>query len=174
MANQTIKIKVRPDESVRFPGLCVHCAQPGATPMTVRKRAGRATRLVDVPLCADCAQELRRKAGEEERLERIGWAAGGLKAVLLFAFTLLLTPDGLALGLRLLIGAMTGLGLGTAVLFTFRRLALKKALPAKKAIRQSAQIDAFSWRPTPFTFANESFYVRFRELNRPLLMEPQE
>lgn len=77
MTNQTIKIKARPDEIIRFPGLCVHCAQPGATPLRLKKRHGRITRLVDVPLCPDCAQELTRKSGEEERLEKMGWAAAG-------------------------------------------------------------------------------------------------
>ena len=45
MTNQTIRIKARPDEIIRFPGLCVHCAQPGATPLRLKKRHGRITRL---------------------------------------------------------------------------------------------------------------------------------
>jgi len=171
MTNQTIKIKARPDEIIRFPGLCVHCARPGATPMRLKKRHGRITRHVDVPLCADCAQDLARKSGEEERLERIGWAAAGGTAVILLVLGLLLTPAGLAFWLRLLLGLVAGLGAGTAVLLYFRRLALQKALPAKLAILQSAQIETFSWRAVTFSFTNEAFYERFRDLNQPLLME---
>ncbi|MBK7915537.1 MAG: hypothetical protein IPJ94_04640 [Chloroflexi bacterium] len=171
MTNQTIKIKARPDEIIRFPGLCVHCAQPGATPLRLKKRHGRITRLVDVPLCPDCAQELTRKSGEEERLEKMGWAAAGITAVILLALGLLLTPAGLAVWLRLLVGLVAGLGGGTAVLLASRRLALQKALPAKLAILQSAQIETFSWRAVTFTFTNETFSERFRALNQPLLME---
>lgn len=171
MTDQTIKIKARPDETIRFPGLCVHCAQPGAAPMRLQKRNGRITRLVDVPLCADCAQELSRKSGEEERLEKMGLAAAGVTAVALLALGLLLTPAGLPFWLRLLMGLLAGLGVGTAVLLYARRLALQKALPAKQAILQSAQIKTFSWRATTFMFTNETFYERFRALNQPLLME---
>ncbi|MCB8982811.1 MAG: hypothetical protein H6659_03210 [Ardenticatenaceae bacterium] len=171
MTNQTIKIKARPDETIRFPGLCVHCGQPGAAPLRLKKRHGRVTRLIDVPLCAECAQQLARKSGEEERLEKIGWAVAGATAVILLALGLLLTPSGLAFWLRLLLGLVLGLGVGTAVLVYFRRRALQNALPAKQAILQSAQIETFSWRAVTFSFTNETFYERFRALNQPLLME---
>ena len=84
---------------------------------------------------------------------------------------MLLTPAGLAFWLRLLLGLIVGLGVGTAVLLYFRRRALQHALPAKQAILQSAQIETFSWRAVTFTFTNETFSERFRALNQPLLME---
>lgn len=171
MTNQTIKIQARPEETIRFPGLCVHCARPGATPLRLKKRHGRITRQVDVPLCADCAEELTRKSGQEERLEKMGWAAAGGTAVILLILGLLLTPAGLAFWLRLLLGLIVGLGVGTAVLLYFRRRALQHALPTKLAILQSAQIQTFSWRAVTFTFTNETFSERFRALNQPLLME---
>ncbi|MBK8989040.1 MAG: hypothetical protein IPM39_23710 [Chloroflexi bacterium] len=171
MTDRTLKLKLRPDETVRFPGLCVHCAQPGVMPMRLQKQHGRLTRQIDVPVCADCAQELAHKSGEEERLEKLGWVGAGATAVTLLLLGLLLTPAGLALWLRLLIGLIVGLGVGTAVLRLSRHLARQKALPAKQAIRQSAQIITFSWRATTFTFTNETFYERFRALNQPLLMD---
>ncbi|MCZ7674469.1 MAG: hypothetical protein M5U34_48760 [Chloroflexi bacterium] len=63
-----IKIKVRARETMQFPGICVACAKPGASPLSLKKRRGRLTRIVDVPLCTDCAAEVRRQSGEEERL----------------------------------------------------------------------------------------------------------
>ena len=79
---QQVKVKVKAGQVVRFPGVCVHCASPAAEGMPVRKRIGRLTRLVDVPVCAACAQTLRRLSGEEERLQKIGYVVMGLAFVL--------------------------------------------------------------------------------------------
>jgi hypothetical protein len=149
----------------------VHCAQPGANSLTLKKRHGRIIRQIDVPLCAPCAQEMQRKSGAEERLEKTGWVIGGAVALLLLVMGLFLTPAGLPFWLRLVVGFVIGVGGGTAVFTFFRRLADTKALPAKQAIRQSAQLSGFSWRAATFQFTNETFSERFRELNQPLLME---
>ena len=169
--NHQVKIQARPNETIRFPGLCVHCGQPGGTPLTIRKRNGRFTRQIEVPLCADCAQEARRKSGEEERLERIAWAVAGGAALLLFLAGLLLTPAGLGFWLRLAVGVMLGFGGGTAVLTLLRPRPQRRARPAKQAILAAAQISDFSWRATTFSFTNETFANRFREINQPLLYE---
>ncbi len=171
MTDQTIKLKVRANETVRFPGLCVHCAQPGANSLTLKKRNGRIVRQINVPLCATCAQEMQRQSAAEERLAKMGWLVGGIVALLLLVGGLFLTPAGLPFWLRLVVGLLAGAGGGTAVLTLFRRQADNKALPAKQAIRQSAQLTSFSWRAATFQFTNETFTERFRELNQPLLME---
>jgi len=166
-----IKIKVRPRSAVRFPGICVHCAQPAAGWMEVRKRIGRVTRLIEVPLCNRCASELRRQSGEEERLQKIGRLVGSALFLLALALILLLTPARLGFTLRLLIALSTATVLTTAVYLWFRRARFQAARPEKKAIRNSAGITTFSWRATTFEFNNETFAERFRDLNETLLME---
>lgn len=166
-----VKIKVRPLHAVRFPGICVHCAEPAAGWMEVRKRIGRATRLIDVPLCSRCAGELGRQSGEEERLQKISRLVCAALFLLALAFSLLLTPAGLGFMLRLLIALLAATLLTAAVFLWFRRARFRAALPEKKAIRGSAGITNFSWRATTFYFSNESFAERFRDLNEALLME---
>lgn len=173
MAEQTIKVKIRARETVQFPGICVACAKPGASPLSLKKRQGRLTRIVDVPLCTECAAEVRRKSGEEERFDKLGWVTAAGLGLMALALTLLLTPAGLSLWLRLLAGLLIGLGVGTAVRTLFRRISASKALPAKKEILQAARLETFSWRAAAFTFTNETFRERFRELNQSLLMNPQ-
>lgn len=166
-----IKIKVRPNKPVRFPGICVRCAQPAAGRMEVKKRMGRATRLIDVPLCSQCTGELRRTSGEEERLQKIGRLVCGLLFLLVFALGLLLTAAELGFILRLLIALSAAALVTTAVYLWFRRAQFRAARPEKKAIRESAGIVTFSWRATTFEFANETFRERFKALNESRLME---
>ncbi len=149
-----IKIKVRPQQTVSFPGICVHCSQPAPQTMTVRQRYGRITRLIDVPLCSRCAGELTRQSAEEERLQKMSWLLAGVLGLL-----------GLAIAL-LVVGGLAG-----TVLWGFRKPIANAALPEKQAIRQSVTIEAFSWRATTFAFENALFADRFRELNAPRLME---
>lgn len=166
-----VKIKVRPRNTVRFPGICVHCAEPAAGWMEVRKRIGRITRLIEVPLCSRCAGELRRQSGEEERLQKLGRLACVVLFLLALALLLLLMPARLALLLRLLTALLTATVLATVVYLWFRRARFQAARPEKKAIRNSASISNFSWRATTFEFNNETFAKRFRDLNETLLME---
>ena len=166
-----VKIKVRPQETVQFPGLCVHCGQPAPVAMPIRKRIGRTTRLIDVPLCLDCAQELRRQSADEERLQKIGRLVSAALFLLTLAVAILLTPASLAFLLRLLTGLLVAGAVTAVSLHFFRRATANAALPEKKAIRQSAQIATFSWRATTFNFENETFAERFKEINESLLME---
>jgi len=166
-----VKIKVRPQETVQFPGLCVHCGQPAPASMPIRKRIDRTTRLINVPLCLDCAQELRRQSADEERLQKIGRLVSATLFLLTLAVVILLTPVSLAFILRLLTGLLAAAGVTAVSLHLFRRAQANAARPEKKAIRQSAQIAAFSWRATTFNFENETFTERFKEINEPLLME---
>lgn len=166
-----IKIKVRPQQTVSFPGICVHCSQPAPQTMTVRQRYGRITRLIDVPLCSRCAGELTRQSAEEERLQKMSWLLAGVLGLLGLAIALLVSPAALSFGLRLLIALLVAGGLAGTVLWGFRKPIANAALPEKQAIRQSVTIEAFSWRATTFAFENALFADRFRELNAPRLME---
>ena len=166
-----VKIKVRPQEIVRFPGLCVHCGQPAPAAMTIRKRIGRVTRLIDVPLCRNCAQEVRRLSADEERLQKIGRLASAALFLLTLGAAVWLTPAGMSFLLRLLVGLSAAAGVTAVSLHFFHRAQANAARPEKKAIRQSAQIATFSWRAATFNFADETFTERFQEINEPLLME---
>lgn len=166
-----IKIKVRPQQTIPFPGICVHCSQPAPETMTLRQRYGRITRIIDIPLCSRCAGEFNRRSAEEERLQKISWLLGGVLGLLGLAIALLLTPAALSFGLRLLIALLVGSGLAAGVLWGFRKPLANAALPEKQAIRQSVTIEGFSWRATTFAFENDLFADRFTELNEPRLME---
>jgi hypothetical protein len=168
--SHTIKIEVRPYQTVRFPGICVHCGQPAAQTMTLRKRIGRVTRQVDVPLCTNCQREMNRQSGEEERLDKLGWLTAGGTAVLALAVVLLLTPAGMTLSLRLLTGVLLAVVLAEFIRQLFRRAQRQAMLPVKKAILQSANLTNFSWRAATFEFTNETFAERFEEMNQLLLM----
>ncbi len=166
-----IKIKVRPQQTIPFPGICVHCSQPAPETMTLKQRYGRITRIIDVPLCSRCAGELNRRSAEEERLQKISWLLGGVLSLLGLAIALLLTPAALSFGLRLLIALLVGSGLTVSVLWGFRKPIANAALPEKQAIRQSVAIEGFSWRATTFAFENNLFADKFVELNALRLME---
>ena len=166
-----IKIKVRPHKSISFPGICVNCAQPAAERMPLRKRSGRITRTIDVPLCSDCHRESNRQSADEERLGKIGRLAASGVFVVAAALVLLLAPAEIALLLRLLVALALGLVLGQLTLLLFQRAQQKAALPEKQAIRRSGRIVTFSWRATTFEFVNQTFAERFETLNESLLME---
>jgi hypothetical protein len=166
-----IKIKVRPQQTIPFPGICVHCSQPAPETMTVKQRYGRITRLIDLPLCSRCAGELNRRSADEERLQKISWLVSGVLFLLGLAITLLLTPAALSFGLRLLIALLVGSGLATGALWGFRKPIANAALPEKQAIRQAVTIEGFTWRATTFAFENDLFADKFSELNAPRLME---
>ena len=169
--NHQVKIKVRPNQPVYFPPLCVHCAQPAAARMGLRRRIGRLTRMVDVPLCQDCHVELRRRSADEERLQKIGWLVSGVLFLLAVAFALVFTPVEFGFGLRLLLAALAALGLAGFVYWLFWRASTRAELPSKQAIRQSAGIANFSWRATTFEFDNQTFAEQFRAMNEARLME---
>ncbi len=166
-----VKIKVRPNHAIQFPALCVHCAQPGTEKLELRKRIGRVTRWVDVPLCAQCAQIVQKRSGDEERWQKIGWLVTAVITLLLLAIGLLLTPAGLSFGIRLLLVLVVAGLAGWVVLRLFHRVVDQAARPEKKAVLTSATIQTFSWRATTFTFTNETFVERLKYLNHHLLME---
>lgn len=139
--------------------------------MPLQARRGRLTRLIDVPLCQQCAAELRRKSGEEERLERIGRLAAALAGIAILILSLLLTPNGLPFVLWLLVAIVLSIGTGLLVLAYFRKRSLVAANPEKLAILASVKMTHFSWRAATFEFDSDEFARRFESMNHSRLME---
>jgi len=169
MANQ-VKVHLRPNQEVRFPGICVACVQPAAERMPLVKRAGQVMRTIDVPLCSDCARQLLRRSAAEERIQTFGWLVGGLAGGLLLALTWLSLPDVLGFPIRLTVGLFSGSVAFVAVWLLFQYLGWRAATPEKQAIRNAASIQDFSWRTTVFTFQADTFAERFRVLNESIVV----
>lgn len=168
---QVIKIKIRPGQVARFPGICVHCSQTAVERLPLKKRIGRITRLIDLPVCAACTQELNRISGEEERLQKIGRLSSLMGLILLFILLLVLLPAGLALTLRLMLATTIAIAAAAVIHIYFKRAVGNAARPEKQAIRSAARMITFSWRATTFEFTNDSFAQQFADMNRSLLME---
>jgi ABC-type multidrug transport system fused ATPase/permease subunit len=166
-----VKVKVRPGGTVQFPGDCVHCLQPANQLMSIKKRSGQLTRLIDVPLCPDCHHEVHRQSGEEERLSRLGKVASSLTAVIVFLAVILVSPGGFSLVFRLAIALTLALIVAFIIFSYFRSKRRAAALPEKRAILDSALMSDFSWRATTFEFTSEGFATRFENLNQSKLME---
>lgn len=169
--SQRLKVKVRPGGTIQFPGICVHCSQPANERLRLEKRTGRIIRLIDVPVCVNCSGELKRKSGEEERMERLGRASAVAIAVLVLIVALLALPAGLHLVLRLALSLLAALLCSIAVWNIFKRKSQNAIRAEKKAILESARLSEFSWRATTFEFDNDAFAEGVAELNEPLLME---
>ena len=170
MGNQTIKIKIDPNETMRCPGVCVHCTCPATESMVLEKKEGRTIRQVDVPLCDKCAPQLRRQSAAEERLQKLSRLLS-IVAGVATALTVFLLMAGFAIWLRLPGALLLGLVAAVFVTWLFRPVIAKAALPEKKEILEAAQLEAFSWRTATFVFSNEEFVERFAELNESLLVE---
>jgi hypothetical protein len=168
---QQLKVKIRPGGILLFPETCVNCSSPAEERMMIRKRIGRTTRTIELPLCVKCHRELQRESAEEERMRsfgRLGSIVGGL-LVLIILFIIL--PKGLTIPWRVLFATFSSLAFGAIIYFYFERRRSQGARPKKKAILSSVAMSNFSWRAATFEFNNESFAKDFEELNRPNLME---
>jgi len=165
MSRQLI-VKIGPNETIRFPALCTNCAQLATEKMELYKRNGRIRRQIDVPLCSQCAAQLSKSSAAEERMHKVSrLLAITAGTVLLLAGLLLLS--GVAIWLRLLLALLLGLAATAFVTGLFRTRISNAALPEKKAVLDSAQLQAFSWRTATFEFSNDAFIERFMELNEP-------
>lgn len=91
-------------------------------------------------------------------------------ALLLMIGTLLLF-SGIVLWLRFLLASLLAVAAAAVVTWIFRIVIKDAALPEKKAVLESAQLQAFSWRTATFEFSNETYVTRFMELNDPPLVE---
>jgi hypothetical protein len=170
MMSRQLIIKIAPDETIRFPGVCTNCARPATESMELTKRTGRTSRQVDVPLCEQCADQLNKRSAAEERMQKLSRLLT-ISAGVLVMFAVLLLLSGTVLWLRLLLALLLGAAAAGVVTWIFRTAIDNAALPAKKAVLESAQLQAFSWRTATFKFSNDTFVERFIELNEPLLLE---
>ena len=163
--SQSVKVKVRPGRTIQFPAICVRCSRPAGEQLTLKRRRGRLTRLIDVPLCDECAAQLRRQSGDEERLGRLGRFIAVLIGLLTLIIAYILLPGGLPLILRLFMALALAVALGKVVLMFFRSRSLAAAHPEKLAILDAARMTEFSWRATTFRFNNDDFAQQFTSLN---------
>ena len=126
---------------------------------------GHITRLVDAPLCADCAHELHRLSGEEERWRRLSWLLSSLAWLASFSVLFFLLPAGLGAPFRFFISVTIALIIAASTFRYGRRTALRRARPQKQAILKAATLIDFSWRATTFEFVNETFAENFSTIN---------
>jgi hypothetical protein len=167
---QQVKVKIRPGGALQFPAICVYCATPAEERLSLRKRIGRATRVIDLPLCATCQHDIQRLSGEEERLQRLGRAVSVAAAILVLIVLTFLLPSGLPIWLRLIMSLIVSLIVAFGFYWWFDARSRRAALPKKKEILASAAMTDFSWRATTFEFVNTAFCDQFVELNRAKLM----
>jgi hypothetical protein len=138
--------------------------------MELSKRNGRIRRQIDVPICAQCAHQLRRTSAAEERLQKQRWLFSGMAALfVLLAFLFFLSP--LSFELRLFAALLVAMAVGFLVWQLFRIAIANAALPEKKEVLASAQLQDFTWRTATFRFSNPTFGEHFAALNEPLLLE---
>lgn len=168
--NQAIKIKVRPGGALQFPALCVHCAERSSDTLMLRKRNGRITRMIEVPLCSECHREVGRQSAEEERLTKLGRLVPVMLWLLVFVILILVIPSNIPTLWQILASTVGALAAAIALYFWFDRKRQQAALPKKKAILSSAVMADFSWRTTTFEFINQEFKDQFIEINEARLM----
>jgi ABC-type multidrug transport system fused ATPase/permease subunit len=170
MSNREVKIKIGPNETMRFPAICVHCAHPAQESMALKKKDGRIIRQVDVPLCDKCVSQLRRRSAGEERLQKLS-RLFSVVAGLVTVVGAFMVMSGFVFWLRLPLALLLGVAAAALVTSLFRPAINRAALPQKQAVQNSAQLEAFSWRTATFLFSNEDFVERFEALNESLLVE---
>ncbi len=161
---QQIILRVRPDETVCFPALCVACGQPAGERLALQKRRGQVTRRLDAPLCAECARRLARRSGDEERLLRLSWPAAILVTLLSAALVAAVLPFG-SWWLRLALGFALGVISGAFVRRVLVRRAEATELPERRAVRESARIVDFTWRDMTLAFTHEEMAAQVAALN---------
>jgi ABC-type multidrug transport system fused ATPase/permease subunit len=169
--SRAVRVKVRPGEPLRFPAQCVYCGAAAEPALRLRRRMGRVTREVSVPLCDNCQKEVQRLSFDEERWQKQGWLAAALASIVLFVALLFLLPGLLPFGFRLLLALAAAVLAAVAIISEFRRRTRSRARPEKQAILAASRLEDFSWRAMTLVFADEAFARRFAELNEPQLME---
>lgn len=168
---QRVKMKVRPGEALRLPAACVNCGQDASEQISIRSKDGQIVRSLDMPLCTDCHRELNRKSAEEVRLQRLEPVVTALAGLLILALFFLFVFDGLPILLRLFLALIPAILAAAGIIYIFRKMVYKAALPEKQNIRDSAQIATFTWRATTFEFTNDEFAQQFSQLNEQRLMD---
>jgi hypothetical protein len=169
--SQSVRVKIRPENNLKFPGMCVHCGQPAGERMRISKRKRSITRLIDVPVCNDCYHEINRRSWAEERWQRIGLLVTGVAAIVVMALSFLLLPSELPVWLRVLAGAILAGLVAFGLQGIFKQRSAEVARPEKKAIFEAVRMVNFSWRATTFQFIREDISEQFSKLNEQQLME---
>ena len=169
--SQSVRVKIRPENNLKFPGICVHCGKPAGERMTISKRMRSLTRLIEVPVCNACFQEINRRSWAEERWQRIGLLVTWATAVAVLALGFFLLPSVLPVWLRLLAGIILAGLVALGLRGIFKQRSAEVARPEKIAILEAAQMVNFSWRATTFHFSREDFSEQFSKLNEQQLME---
>lgn len=132
--------------------------------MALHKRRGQLTRRLEVPLCTDCARQLARHSGQEERLLRLRWPAVVVTVIVLAMLVFAMLPIN-PWWFRLAVGMALGLAAGTLVHRGISRRAETAELPERKAVRESARIVDFTWRDMTLAFANHRVPAEVIALN---------
>ncbi len=166
--DQQITVRVRPGEAVRFPGLCVACGRPAAERITLYKRRGQLTRRLEAPLCADCARQLARRSGQEERLLRLRWPAVVVTVIMVTALVFAALPIN-PWWFRLAVGLAVAPAAGALVHRALSRRAEAAELPERRAVREAARIVDFTWRDMTLAFANQRVLAEVAALNADVL-----
>ena len=169
--SQSVRVKIRPENSLKFPRICVHCGQPAVERMRISKRKRSVTRLIEVPVCNDCYQEINRRSWAEERWQRIGLLVTGTVAVAVLALSFFLLPSELPVWLRLLAGIILAGLVALGLRGIIKQRSAEMARPEKKAILEAVRMVNFSWRATTFQFRRADFSEEFTKLNEQQLME---
>lgn len=165
--SKLVTVKARPGDPIRFPNLCVNCAAEAQQIMEIERRAGRLTRLVEVPLCQACYRQLHLRSAREEQLQRLGRVLLFLFFAIALAAILLVTPASLGFALRAALAIALAL-LPTAVGYYFLQRALRQArLPQKVDVLSAVTIQEFTPQAVTFAFDNEDVAGQFLELNEP-------
>lgn len=142
---QQITLRVCPGQFVNFPNRCVACGQAATSQTTLQNRRGQITRSLDVPLCAECAHQLTRRSGQEERRIRAGIGAAIFTAVAAMAF-LFIAIDFWPWWLRFLVAVLVALSIAYAVYRLAVQVAQGVELPEKRVVRSAVIFKDFSWR----------------------------
>lgn len=168
--SQTIRVEIRPERSLKFPAICVHCGQPATEKMKIVKRIGTVTRLIDVPLCSACHQNVSRQSWAEERWLRVGRLGTLVIAAIVVIVGYFLQPAEFPVWLRLLSSAIFATLVALGLRGIYRQRSAEVAHTEKKEIQKSAKMTNFSWRVTTFSFRRDDFTNRFIELNEEKLV----
>ncbi len=168
--SQIVKVKIRPEGSLKFAAICSNCGQPTDDRMAIARRKGTVTRIIDIPICDTCLADASRRSWAEERLSLVGRLASALVFAGFFVGGYFLLPEALQLWLRLLTAGILAMLVGIGTLGIFKQRSAEMARPEKKAVLSAVQIEDFSWRATTFRFRRKDAAEKFAQLNQDSLM----
>ena len=164
--NNMVRVKIRPENNLKFPAVCCYCGQPSVERLKISKRKGNVTRLIDVPLCIACYQETTRRSWAEERWLRFGKVVTIVATLGILVISYFIVPTELPVWLRwftvILLSTLVALGSWGI----FKQRSTDKARPEKQAISKAVQMVSFSWRTTTFLFSRADYSEQFATLNQ--------